>query len=80
MTVKRLDEYSQEDQKELKRFHKSFLLFFIGEIFMIVGTFSLSTNINGVYDEFENVAICNDGHIYGFGVKSLRIYDFKFKS
>ena len=36
--------------------------------------------INGVYDEFENVAICNNGHMYGFGVKSLKIYDFKFKS
>lgn len=35
--------------------------------------------INGVYDEFENVAICNNGHMYGFGVKSLKIYDFKFK-
>ena len=34
----------------------------------------------GVYDEFENVAICNDGHIYGFGVKSLRIYDFIYKA
>ena len=48
MEIKRLEDYSQEDQKELKRFHKSFLLFFIGTIFMIVGTLSLSTNINGV--------------------------------
>ena len=33
-----------------------------------------------IYDEFENVAICNDGHIYGFGVKTLRMYDFVYKA
>ncbi len=36
--------------------------------------------LNGIYDEFENVAICSDGHIYGFGVKTLRMYDFIYKA
>lgn len=48
MELKRLEEYSIEDQKELKRFHKAFMLFFIGVIFLVVGTISLATNINGV--------------------------------
>ena len=34
--------------------------------------------INDIYDEFENVAVCENGHMYGFGVKSLQIYDFVF--
>ena len=32
----------------------------------------------GAYDEFENIAACEDGHLYGFGVKTLNVYDFKF--
>ena len=32
----------------------------------------------GDYDEFENIAANENGHIYGFGVKTLRIYDFEF--
>ncbi len=32
----------------------------------------------GVYDEFENIAACHNGHLYGFGVKSLKIYDFEY--
>ena len=32
----------------------------------------------GHYDEFENIAACRNGHIYGFGVKTLKIYDFSY--
>lgn len=32
----------------------------------------------GVYDEFENIAACHNGHLYGFGVKSLQVFDFEF--
>lgn len=32
----------------------------------------------GVYDEFENIAACSNGHLYGFGVKTLQIYDFEY--
>ena len=32
----------------------------------------------GVYDEFENIAANQNGHLYGFGVKSLKIYDFEY--
>ena len=32
----------------------------------------------GVYDEFENIAICSNGHIYGFGIRSLSIFDFVY--
>ena len=32
----------------------------------------------GVYDEFENIAANKNGHLYGFGVKSLEVYDFEF--
>ncbi len=48
METKRIEEYSPEEQRELKRFHKSFTVFFVGVIFLIVGTISLSININGV--------------------------------
>lgn len=34
----------------------------------------------GVYDEFENIAYCADGHIYGFGIRSLNIFDFEFEA
>lgn len=32
----------------------------------------------GVYDEFENIAGCYNHHIYGFGVKTLKVFDFEY--
>ena len=34
--------------------------------------------IYGIYDEFENIAGCYNHHIYGFGVKTLKVYDFEY--
>ena len=32
----------------------------------------------GHYDEFENIAICSDGKIYGHGQKEFKIYEFSY--
>lgn len=33
----------------------------------------------GVYDEFENIALCNNGHLYAFGIRSLSVFDVEFE-
>ncbi len=32
----------------------------------------------GAYDEFENIAICNNGKIYGHGQKNFSVYEFSY--
>ena len=36
--------------------------------------------IYGVYDEYENIAISEDGHLYAHGNYYLRLYEFEYKS
>ncbi len=45
---KKLESYSEEEQKELKKFRKGFRLFMIGEIFLVISALSKATAINGV--------------------------------
>ena len=68
--------FSFNSNTELKRMPK-FRLVDLKEKKIIYKVDNLG-EINGVYDEFENVAVCEDGHMYGFGVKSLKIYDFQY--
>lgn len=48
MEARRIDSFSLDEQKELKKFHTSFTLFLIAEIFLVVSSIANATNINGV--------------------------------
>lgn len=74
--MKKIEEFPVESQKELKRFHKSFIIFLIASIFLIVSTLNKATNINGIPTLFSLFSLFSYvGHVMLF-VALLMVYKF----
>lgn len=73
---RKIEEFEEEEQKELIRFHKAFIAFLVASILLIVSTLSKAVNINGIPPIFAVFEIFSyAGHITLF-ISLLLIHRF----